>query len=422
MTFLRSRVGLSPQFASPVEDAEVVDVITEEAAVQTPTGAALPITSLVAEGDHVAQGGAVACLRHAPDITFVAPIAGRVARLSVLPGHRLSEIILFRDADGAVQQHTTTAANTATGLRSLLHSAGFWPRLRRRPFGGMPAADEVPAAIFVMLADTRPFAPDPQLSIDGREDQFARGLDALGKLADGPVFLCGPQPTLHPDLHIAGLDLRWITCGPRHPQGSAGLCIHRAFPAGLDVPVWDLHAGDVADLGALLGTGELPMLRHVRIAGAGLQKAQCIRTHAGADLRQLTLRIMAPGPNVLMTGSHLDGHAARWLGQTDRHITALPRRPADSPSHWLIAALTASAASKPLIPTAALTQSFGAALPAAPFIRALGAGDEEAAMTLGVLSLLEEDIALADYALGAGGDIMHQLRIMLDRIQTEFAP
>ncbi len=42
-------------------------------------------------------------------------------------------------------------------------------------------------------------------------------------------------------------------------------------------------------------------------------------------------------------------------------------------------------------------------------------------MKLGVLSLLEDDLALADYVLGEGGHLLAELRAMLDRIETEFA-
>jgi Na+-transporting NADH:ubiquinone oxidoreductase subunit A len=122
-----------------------------------------------------------------------------------------------------------------------------------------------------------------------------------------------------------------------------------------------------------------------------------------------------------MSGSHLDGRIARWLGIRHRQITVLPREAPRRRPHWLIAALTESAGVGPAIPTAALSQSLGASLPAAPFIRALGAGDDEAAMNLGALSLLEEDIALADFVLGGGGGIMLQLRAMLDRIRVEYA-
>ncbi|MGR3578228.1 MAG: Na(+)-translocating NADH-quinone reductase subunit A, partial [Sagittula sp.] len=70
---------------------------------------------------------------------------------------------------------------------------------------------------------------------------------------------------------------------------------------------------------------------------------------------------------------------------------------------------------------AGLEQAFAGTLPAAPFLRALGAGDDETAMKLGVLSLLDEDVALADYVLSENGEIATQLRTMLDRIRSEFA-
>ncbi|RMA43365.1 Na(+)-translocating NADH-quinone reductase subunit A [Rhodophyticola porphyridii] len=415
-----SGAGLSPDLFSPSFLPETDTVVTEEAAVRAPSGRSLHVTPLVREGDMVAKGDAVACLRHAPDVCFVAPIAGQVARLSLLPGRKLSEIVLFREPDGAVRQHDPGQADATAGLRRLMQGAGLWPWLRRRPFGGMPAHDEKPSAIFVMAADTRPFAPDPRQAIAGREEDFSRGLAALLRLTEGPVIVC--QQAGAP-LFDRGADdgrIRTITRGARHPQASAGICIHHFFPAGLDAPVWDIHAEDAAALGTLLDTGELPMQRLVHIAGAGLRDARTVWTHPGADLRQLTQRVVAPGPHQLISGSPLDGHLSRWLAPRHRQITVLPRETVHSRPHWLVSALTQSAGAKPAIPTAALSKAFGGALPAAPFIRALSAGDDETAMKLGVLSLLEEDLALADYVLSETGQLTAQLRGMLARIRTEF--
>jgi Na+-transporting NADH:ubiquinone oxidoreductase subunit A len=74
-----------------------------------------------------------------------------------------------------------------------------------------------------------------------------------------------------------------------------------------------------------------------------------------------------------------------------------------------------------VIPSAALDQAFGGVIPAAAFVRVLSAGDDETAMKMGVLSLLEEDIALADYVLGGDAHLAALLRGVLDRIRTEFA-
>ncbi len=75
----------------------------------------------------------------------------------------------------------------------------------------------------------------------------------------------------------------------------------------------------------------------------------------------------------------------------------------------------------PVIPTAALEQALGGDIPAHALIRALASGDPEAAARLGALSLLEEDLALADYITGAVPRVSAQLRAVLQGIATEEA-
>lgn len=394
--------------------------MTEEVGLCPPQGT-VPRVSIEAEdGAVVAQGAPLARLRDAPDVCFVAPMASRVARVSLLQGHRLSEIVVFQEPGGDVISHDTSTADTEAGLRRLMQRAGLWPWLRRRPFGGMPDADERPAAIVVMATDTRPFAPDPRIALDGREEAFGRGLRALNLLTDEAPFLCqqlGPALIDSADRQRAHV----VTIGARHPQGAAGLRIHALCPAGIDAPVWDIHAEDVAALGTLLETGQLPLTRLVSVGGSALRESRLVRTQPGADLRGLTYRSVLPGAHRLLSGSPLDGQAAHWLQPRDRQVTALPREPSRPTPHWLTAALTRSARSRPVIPSAALDQAFGGALPAAAFTRVLSAGDDETAMRMGVLCLLEEDCALADYVLGDDGHLRELLRGMLERIRTEFA-
>ncbi|MBT8410323.1 MAG: Na(+)-translocating NADH-quinone reductase subunit A [Octadecabacter sp.] len=422
MTAHRFAAGLTLTFPSPAVDGLTpARVITQEAGIRPSTGQTLRVTPLVKEGDLVAQGAPVACLRDAPNVQFVAPMAARVARITLEAGRKISEIVLFREDGGDVRRHDVAKAANAANLRSLMQGAGVWPWLQRRPFGGMPATEERPAAIVVMAVDTRPFAPDPRPALEGREDAFARGLKALALLSEGPVLLCQPAGAALMDASAFGQDLRRVDCGTRHPQGAAGIQIHSHAPATLDAPVWDIHAEDVAALGDLLQTGVLPMTRLVQIAGAGLREARLVRTQQGADLRELTQHEALPGPQRLLSGSPIDGQDAHWLAPRHRQITVLPTPAPQKPLHWFAAALTRSGTPMPVIPTAALSQAFGAALPAVPFIRALTAGDDEMAMKLGLLSLLEEDIGLADYVVGGDAHLANMLRGMLDRIRTEMA-
>ncbi|MFT6074324.1 MAG: Na+-transporting NADH:ubiquinone oxidoreductase subunit A [Yoonia sp.] len=422
MRFLKFGSGLDPLFPSPpLRELEPEDVVTQEAGIRPPSGQTLRVDALVREDEFVPQGAPVACLRGAPEVRFVAPMAGRIARISLRPGRKLSEIVMFRDA-GDVVRHDCSVATTQTGLRRLMQTAGMWPLLRRRPFGGMPDPNERPAAILVMALDTRPFAPDPRQALEGREAAFERGLQALALLCDGPVIVCQTSGPMLFERGLGNGQIRAIDCTDRHPQGSAGIRIHDLAPATIETPIWDIHAEDVAALGDLIATGVLPMARLVRVAGEGLQESRLVRAHPGADLRGLTLRAAAPGAHILISGSPLDGHEAHWLALRHRQVTVLPRHPKPASPHWFVSALTRSGLPKPVIPTAALRQAFGAALPAVALVRALSSGDDEMAMKLGALSLLEEDVGLADYILGGEAQLAGLLRGMLDRVRAEFAP
>jgi Na+-transporting NADH:ubiquinone oxidoreductase subunit A len=412
--------GLSPRYPSPPPaDPSVTREITDEAAVTGTGGRPLRIVPLVEEGDLVGQGQPVAHLRDHEGTALVAPMPARVAHVRLHPGHRLSEIVLFREELG--DRHAY-AKGEAAGVRDLMQAAGLWPLLRRRPFGGMPDPAEIPAAIVVMAADTRPLAPDPRRALESREEAFGKGLAALAGLTDGPIFVCQtPGPEFF-DRSLGKDRIRTVVCGDRHPQGLAGMRIHDLHPAATDAPVWDIHAEDVAGLGELLATGLVPETRLVHVAGPALRESRLVRTQPGADLRGLTYQAVSPGAHTLLSGSPLDGRAARWLGARDRQVTAMWRADAPPRRHWLGAILSRPALPAPVIPTGALDQSLGGAFPAMALVRALTSGDDETAMALDVLSLLEEDMALADYVLGGDARLCELLRGMLDRIETELAP
>ncbi|MCB1367951.1 MAG: Na(+)-translocating NADH-quinone reductase subunit A [Rhodobacteraceae bacterium] len=388
-------------------------VLTDEAAITAARNEELRVDMLVGEDALVAQGQPLLRLRSDPRIALVAPMAGRVARIELAPGRRLGQVVLFREGDD--RHACKPGPQDEAGLRALLQGSGLWQSLRRRPFGRMPAGDEAAAAIFVMACDTRPGAPDPRLAVRGQEDEFAAGLAALQRLTKGPVWLCEAAAGDLP----APKGVRRVGCGPLHPQGLPGMQIHRLHPARMDAPVWDIHAEDVADFGALIATGLLAETRAVSVTGAGLREPRLLRCQQGADLRGLGHGHIRPGPHRMLSGSALDGHQAQWLAPRDRQATFLPGTSTPAHRHWFAAALRRAARPMPIIPTAALEQALGGDIPAHALIRALASGDSEAAARLGALSLLEEDLALADYVTGAEPRISAQLRALLDAIAIE---
>jgi Na+-transporting NADH:ubiquinone oxidoreductase subunit A len=422
MAILRRRgEGLVlPMQTPPFASEHPVEMLTEEAAVVAPRGTDMRLDMQVAEDQVVAEGAPLARLRHAPEVRLVAPMACRVARIRLMPGRRLGEIVLFREAGGDTVGHETHAAcASAQSLAGLLWRAGLWPRLRRRPYGTMPDPTERPAAVVVMGCDTRPFAPDPRHEINGREDALLRGLSALSQLAEGPVFLCQDPTRPLLDRGDVGPDVSIVPVGPRHPQGLAGIRMHAICPASASRPVWDLHAGDVADLGTLLDTGALPQWRVVTVAGSALTESRLLRCRIGADTRGLSYGAARNGPHIVLAGSPLDGTPAHWLGPRDRQVSVLPVPAKPAKLHWFLAALTRSSRARPLIPTSALSQAAGGAFPVMAMLRALSAGDDETATRLGALSLVEEDLALVDYVVGGAPGASDLLRAFLDRAWAE---
>ncbi len=415
---LGSGLALGPD-GPPLDVAFVRDAVTEEAAVTAQAFEDLRVETLVAEDALVEQGAPLARLRHHPAIVLTAPMAGRVASIDLGPGHRLSQIVLFREPGAGRRRRDPSDAETGEApLRALMQGAGLWRALRSRPFGRMPAPDERPAAIFVMAVDTRPGAPDPRQALADTGEDLARGVDALARLTDGEVFLCQDRGA---DLLAPTGRLRVLRIPPRHPLGLPGIEIHAHRPAAVGAPVWDIHAEDAAALGALLASGYLPETRLVSVAGAALRDARLVRCQPGADLRGLCHGHLHPGPHALLSGSALDGREARWLGPRARQVTALPRGQGEARPHWFRAALRGASRPLPVIPTAALDQAMGGGLPAVALARALASGDLEAADRLGALSLLEEDLALADYVTCAEPRLSAQLRSALDRIAAEAA-
>lgn len=421
--FRLSGSGLSHSiFPSPPLPQASRTVFTAEAGLALDPLFDLRVEPLVAKGEEVQQGQPILRDRRRPHCVITAAMAGEVADLQLGPGRRLESLILYGGQNEARHLYETASSNkevntggNAVALRALLQTAGLWTRFRSRPFGRIPTGETQPAAIFIMAVDTRPLAPDPRLLLG--EDNDARlelGLRALSLLSDGPLHICQDRG---PDIAQPSDRVKIEKVGRVHPAGLAGFCIHRIMPARLDRPVWEVDVEDVIAIGHLLGEGTLPATRLVSLSGPGMREPRLVHCQPGADLRELCYADMLPGQKLILSGSALDGQASRWLGFRARQVTVLERAKSRPKRHWLDAALRGASRPEPTIPTAALEHAMEDYVPALPLLRALSVGDDETVVDLGGLSLLEEDLALADYVAAASPRFSDLLRASLDRIE-----
>ena len=408
-------------------------------------------TMLVGPGDRVALGQPLFEDKKNPGVRTTSPGAGRVIELH--RGERRALISVVIELDEASDDRVRFAGFTGkpadalndAEVRALLIEAGLWDSFRMRPFGRVPKADARPHAIFVTATDTRPHAPPPALVLAERTDDFRRGLAALTKLTDGPVFLC-QAPGASYDVP-AGVEVAEFA-GP-HPSGNAGWHIHRLMPVSLDRVVWSIGYQDVVAIGHLVATGELDVSRVISIAGPGAVNPRLLRTRRGASLEDLTRDELKPGPHRVISGSVLDGRAMTgpgdaFLGRHHLQVAVLPEAGeremfgyiapgaekfsvtntvlgAWRGAHRFVFNTSTNGSPRAMVPIGSYERVMPFDILPTFLLRALIVKDDVRATELGALELDEDDIALCTYVCPGKYDYGPLLRDALDRIEKESA-
>lgn len=366
-------------------------------------------------GTVVAAGEPVLVDRHQP-IVVPSPADG-VVRAMIRGPHRSVEVVTI-ELSGEGTPGAGISSSGTTVLRDLLLTSGLWTAFRTRPFGVIPRADSTPDAVFVTAIDTNPLAVDPVAALKGMEDAFARGVDAMGALTEGPVFVCqGPGSPLVASLRP---NTRTVSFYGPHPAGLPSTHIHHLAPVGHGRVVWHIGWQEVAAIGRLLATGDLSSERIVAIGGPGARDPRLVRTVIGANLEDLTRNEVGDGRYRVVSGSPLHGREGRWLGRFDTQVSILDPAGSDSALPFLSRLLGIRPRTPPpIIPLAELDRAAVAGVPAVPLLRALSIGDTETAAALGCLGLVEEDVALLAYLCASRSDYGPMLRTILNDLALD---
>jgi len=276
----------------------------------------------VAVDDRVKRGQLLFEDRKTDGVRFTSPGAGIVVAIN--RGERRafqSAVIELSDGERegrptgedflAFESFTGNEVSTlnADQVRALLVESGQWVALRTRPFSRVPGPTETCHSIFVTAMDTSPLAADPEVVMAGRQEEFNRGLEALTKLTDGPVYVCcSPNSTLG-GANLTGVQVEHFQ--GKHPAGLAGTHIHALDPVNRDKTVWYVGYQDVAAIGVLFATGRLDVNRVVALAGPVVKRPRLLATRLGAETAPLIKDELEGRFNRVVSGSVLHGHRAK---------------------------------------------------------------------------------------------------------------
>jgi Na+-transporting NADH:ubiquinone oxidoreductase subunit A len=403
---------------------------------------------LVQEGDRVTVGQALFEDRKNPGVLFTAPGTGTVAAIHRGEKRALLSVVIELDEDDSepapLPSFRPDAGNERESAQSLLVESGLWTALRTRPFSRVPEPGTVPSSIFVTAIDTHPLAPRPEVVLADREEDFGRGLDVLGQLTNGPVYLCrAPAAPIEPGTSRARVE----EFTGKHPAGTVGYHIHKLDPVCRGKVVWHVGYQDVARIGHLFATGTLDTSCVVSLAGPSVRVPRLLRTRLGASTHELTRGELEPGDVRLVSGSVLHGDRAGgeqlgYLGRYHNQLSVVPEVHERELLGWLAPGLrkfstiptflsallpgkrfafdtNTNGSRRAMVPIGMYERVMPMDILPTHLLRALTVGDVEWAEELGVLELDEEDLGLCTFVCPGKYDYGPALRRTLTAIEKE---
>lgn len=399
-------------------------------------------------GDRVRAGQRLFTDKANPKVAYTAPGNGTVRRIERGQRRVLQAVVIEVEGDVTEVYPTADAAELAKmepeTVAAALLASGAWTGLRTRPFGKVANPDAPAAAIFINAMDTNPLAADPQVVIASAPEEFVTGVAALQRLAGtAPLWLVhAPEAKLPP----LPQGVRTATFSGPHPAGLSGTHIHFLYPVHAGRHVWAIGYQDTIAIGRQFLTGRPALERIVAVGGPQVSDPVLLRTRLGANLDELLTGRLKPGDHRIISGSVLSGRHAwgplAFLSRWDVQVSVLREGREQEFLGWLKPGLesfsilniylakllrrrelplstSTNGSPRAMVPIGTYEKVMPLDILPTPLLRALIVGDTDAAVQLGVLELIEEDLGLCTLVCPGKYEYGPILRNVLTQIERE---
>lgn len=402
----------------------------------------IKVQMLVAVGDQVKVGSPLFCDRRDPDVIFTSPAAGTVAAVN-RGARRAAQSVVIDVANFDEHAEMPSSDGSRASLVATLAASGLWPNLRQRPFDKVALSSATPQAIFVTATDTNPLAVDPLHLVAGRETDVQAGLKAMLTLSGGKVYFNTDGANDWSAFLVEGVEQHAFK-GP-HPAGNAGVHINALHPVNLARNVWHVDVQNLADMGAYLNSGKVPTARKVAVVGPAASKSEIVETQRGASMDVFSS--YANSAVRFVSGSLLAGATANpgeekgFLGRFAQQVSIVDDAPEREFINWMkpigsrwsmsgtylakfvkksfTTDTDLNGGERAIVPIGSYEKVMPFDIMPTQLIKALASNDVTMAEKLGVLEIVEEDIALCQYVCPSKVDITDMLRTMLTLIEKE---
>lgn len=399
------------------------------------------------EGDEVKAGSPILFDRDNEQIKFCSPVSGEIAQIVRGEKRRILEVRVL--ADKEIDYLDFGAADPKELDRDQiiekLTASGCWPLIKQRPYNVIASLEKKPKAIFISGFDSSPLAPDLSFLLDGEDEAFQAGINALSKLTDGDIHLGLHNEMAAPSAfkNVEGVKFHRFT-GP-HPAGVVGVQIHHISPINKGETVWTLTPEHVVILGRLFLTGKFDARINIALAGSEVKDRKYHQTIMGAAVKHYVEKNLSDKKNRIISGNVLTGKQITeegYLGCFERQITVIPE--GDEPEFfgWVIPKTDKFSISRTLpawmmpnkkyelnanlhgeerafVVTGQYERVFPFDIYPVQLLKSIMINDIEAMENLGIYEVVEEDFALCEVVCTSKIPVQETVRRGLDVMKTE---
>ncbi len=402
-------------------------------------------------GDKVKAGNPLFHDKYRPHIVFSSPVSGEV--IEVRRGdRRVIEEVVVR-ATNSIDYEQFDASNPAQLTREQLVEkllkSGTWPYLRQRPYGIVANPDDKPKSIFISCFDSAPLSPDMDFAVNGEQEAFQAGIDALKKLTEGDIHLGlnADYPASSVFAKAKNVQVHYFT-GP-HPAGNVGIQIHHIDPINKGDVVWTVNPLDVIIIGRLFLKGVYDATKVIALAGSDVVKPRYYRIISGVRVDSILKENLVNTDNEhrIISGNVLTGakiESIGFIGFYDNVVTVIPEGKHHEFFGWMAPGFNKYSASRTffskLLPGKSfkldtninggerayvLTGQYEKVLPMDIYpvhlIKAILANDIDKMEQLGIYEVVEEDLALCEYVCTSKVEVQEILRKGIESMIKELS-
>ncbi|MDN3505565.1 MAG: NADH:ubiquinone reductase (Na(+)-transporting) subunit A [Rhabdochlamydiaceae bacterium] len=303
---------------------------------------------------------------------------------------------------------------------------GAFTFIRKRPCDTLANPTKLPRTIFLQGLESAPFRPDPIMHINGFEEEFQTGLQALEKIVAGNVHLV-TRPESKLAYYADDVNIHSHSAVGPHPIANPSIHIEHIDPITNPTDViWTLHVRDVVKIGALIN-GKFIHEKVIGIGGEGIDEKdrRYYRIKEGSSLQVLLANKQIKEDCTIISGDPLCGKEVKmdgFIGFFDLALSIIPNsqkremlhffrlgKKKFTTTHTYLSGFFQKMSQKfsmnslihgeerPFIDGAVYDKVMPLTVPTMPFLKALLEKDYEKAVELGLLEVSAEDFALASF-------------------------